>query len=91
MPLLGTWIGGRQKSSTDYFVSESRISWWVVCLSVVSAETSTLTVLSVPVIAYTATPVQGGIPVLRAILPESCTIGVFTQSVPPWKLRLDFA
>ena len=60
MPLLGVWIGGRQKSSTDYFVSEKRISWWVVCVSVVSAETSTLTVLSVPTVAYLATPEAGG-------------------------------
>jgi SSS family solute:Na+ symporter len=60
MPLLGVWIGGRQKSSTDYFVSEQRISWWVVCVSVVSAETSTLTVLSVPTVAYLATPAAGG-------------------------------
>ncbi|MGZ3142932.1 sodium:solute symporter [Lentzea chajnantorensis] len=68
MPLLGTWIGGRQKSATDYFVSEKRISWWVVCLSVVSAETSTLTVLSVPVIAYMATPAQGGMTYLTLAL-----------------------
>ncbi|AXX33265.1 sodium:solute symporter [Actinosynnema pretiosum subsp. pretiosum] len=52
MPLLGVWIGGRQRSATDYFVSERSISWWVVCVSVVSAETSTLTVLSVPTVAY---------------------------------------
>jgi solute:Na+ symporter, SSS family len=49
------WIGGRQRSAADYFVSERRISWWVVCVSVVSAETSTLTVLSVPTIAYGGT------------------------------------
>ncbi|MDQ2586253.1 sodium:solute symporter [Saccharothrix yanglingensis] len=55
MPLLGVWIAGRQRSATDYFVSERRISWWVVCVSVVSAETSTLTVLSVPTIAYLGT------------------------------------
>ncbi|GAA3866440.1 sodium:solute symporter [Saccharothrix violaceirubra] len=55
MPLLGALIGGRQRSATDYFVSERRISWWVVCVSVVSAETSTLTVLSVPTVAYGGT------------------------------------
>ncbi|MEV0680437.1 sodium:solute symporter [Actinosynnema sp. NPDC050436] len=55
MPLLGVWIGGRQRSAADYFVSERRISWWVVCVSVVSAETSTLTVLSVPTVAYGGT------------------------------------
>lgn len=60
MPLLGMKIGGKQQSATDYFISEKKISWWVVCLSVVSAETSTLTVLSVPVVAYLATPGAGG-------------------------------
>jgi SSS family transporter len=60
MPLLGVLIGGRQKSATDYFISEKKISWWVVCVSVVSAETSTLTVLSVPVVAYLAPPQSGG-------------------------------
>jgi SSS family transporter len=60
MPLLGVLIGGRQKSATDYFISEKKISWWVVCVSVVSAETSTLTVLSVPVVAYLAPPQAGG-------------------------------
>jgi solute:Na+ symporter, SSS family len=59
MPLLGVLIGGRQKSATDYFISEKKISWWVVCISIVSAETSTLTVLSVPVVAYLA-PAQAG-------------------------------
>jgi SSS family transporter len=60
MPLLGVLIGGRQKSATDYFISEKKISWWVVCVSVVSAETSTLTVLSMPVVAYLAPPQSGG-------------------------------
>jgi SSS family transporter len=68
MPLLGVLIGGRQKSATDYFVSEKKISWWVVCLSVVSAETSTLTVLSVPVVAYVAPPSAGGMTYLTLAL-----------------------
>jgi solute:Na+ symporter, SSS family len=68
MPLLGVLIGGRQKSATDYFVSEKKISWWVVCLSIVSAETSTLTVLSVPVVAYLAPPAAGGMTYLTLAL-----------------------
>lgn len=68
MPLLGVLIGGRQKSATDYFVSEKKISWWVVCVSVVSAETSTLTVLSVPVVAYVAPPSAGGMTYLTLAL-----------------------
>jgi solute:Na+ symporter, SSS family len=68
MPLLGVLIGGRQRSATDYFVSEKKISWWVVCVSVVSAETSTLTVLSVPVVAYLAPPSAGGMTYLTLAL-----------------------
>jgi SSS family solute:Na+ symporter len=68
MPLLGILIGGRQKSAKDYFVSEKKISWWVVCVSVVSAETSTLTVLSVPVVAYVAPPSAGGMTYLTLAL-----------------------
>jgi SSS family transporter len=68
MPLLGVLIGGRQKSSGDYFVGDSQISWWVVCLSVVSAETSTLTVLSIPTVAYLATPGAGGMTFLSLAL-----------------------
>jgi SSS family solute:Na+ symporter len=68
MPLLGVLIGGRQKSSDDYFVGESKISWWVVCLSVVSAETSTLTVLSIPTVAYLAAPGAGGMTFLSLAL-----------------------
>ncbi|PRX48352.1 SSS family transporter [Prauserella shujinwangii] len=51
-PLLGIAIGGRQKSSTDYFVGSRRIPWWAVTFSVVATETSTLTVISVPTVAY---------------------------------------
>jgi SSS family transporter len=68
MPLLGVLIGGRQKSATDYFISEKKIPWWVVCISIVSAETSTLTVLSVPVVAYLATPESGGMTYLTLAL-----------------------
>lgn len=68
MPLLGVLIGGRQRSATDYFVSEKKIPWWVVCVSIVSAETSTLTVLSVPVVSYLAPPQSGGMTYLTLAL-----------------------
>ncbi|MBK1786814.1 sodium:solute symporter [Prauserella cavernicola] len=72
MPLLGILIGGRQKSGNDYFVGEGKISWWVACLSVVSAETSTLTVLSVPTVAYLATPESGGMTYLSLAIGYIC-------------------
>ncbi|ASO22289.1 SSS family transporter [Actinoalloteichus hoggarensis] len=52
MPVLGVLIAGRQRSSADYFVGGRNLPWWAVCFSVVATETSTLTVISVPTVAY---------------------------------------
>ena len=49
---LGTRIGGRQQSSRDYFLGGRALPWWAVGLSVVASETSTLTFISVPGLAY---------------------------------------
>lgn len=50
--VYGILIGGRQKSARDYFVSEKAIPWWAVCFAIVATETSALTFISVPGIAY---------------------------------------
>ena len=50
--LLGLKLSGKQKTVTDYFLASHKISWWAVSLSVVATETSTLTFISVPAIAY---------------------------------------
>ena len=52
MPVLGLVFGGRQRTSQDYFVGSRQLPWWAVCFSVVATETSTLTVISVPTLAY---------------------------------------
>lgn len=44
--------GGKQKSARDYFVSEKAIPWWAVCFAIVATETSALTFISVPGVAY---------------------------------------
>jgi len=44
--------GGKQKSARDYFVSEKAIPWWAVCFAVVATETSALTFISIPGVAY---------------------------------------
>ncbi|SFC12165.1 hypothetical protein SAMN05216506_1011, partial [Saccharopolyspora kobensis] len=31
MPVLGLLLGGRQKSSQDYFVGSRQLPWWAVC------------------------------------------------------------
>ncbi|MFC6644041.1 hypothetical protein ACFQBQ_18570 [Granulicella cerasi] len=40
------------KSLKSYFLADNTIPWWAIALSVVSAETSTLTIISIPGLAY---------------------------------------
>lgn len=49
---LGLYAGGRQRSASDYFLGGRDLPWWAVCFSIVATETSTLTVIGVPAIAY---------------------------------------
>ncbi len=49
---LGLWAGGRQRSATDYFLGGRDLPWWAVTGSIVATETSTLTVIGVPAVAY---------------------------------------
>src|SRR3984893_12595020 len=51
-----TWFGARfrgsQNSLKDYFLGGRRAPWWAISLSIVSAETSTLTVIGTPALAF---------------------------------------
>lgn len=42
----------RQRTLKDYFLGDRNIPWWAISLSIVAAETSTLTIISVPGLAY---------------------------------------
>jgi len=48
----GTVISGRQRSSRDYFLGGKDLSWWAVGFSIVASETSTLTFISIPGLAF---------------------------------------
>lgn len=50
--LLGVWLGRGQKSARDYFVADKAIPWWAILFSVVATETSALTFISIPGVAY---------------------------------------
>ena len=50
---LGIWLGRDQKDAKDYFVAGKRIPWWAILFSVVATETSALTFISIPGLAYT--------------------------------------
>src|SRR5690348_13385526 len=41
-----------QRTLQGYFLADKAIPWWAISLSIVAAETSTLTVISVPGLAY---------------------------------------
>src|SRR6201981_107483 len=51
-----TWFGARfrssQRSLKDYFLGGKTAPWWAIALSIVSAETSTLTVIGTPSISF---------------------------------------
>ncbi|MBL8958500.1 MAG: sodium:solute symporter [Gemmatimonadetes bacterium] len=49
---LGIWLGRGQKSARDYFVADRAIPWWAILFSVVATETSALTFISIPGLAY---------------------------------------
>src|SRR5437764_15165898 len=50
--LLGAWFTRRQKDTRTYFVGDRNVSWWLVLISIVATETSTVTFLSIPGVAY---------------------------------------
>ena len=42
----------RRQTVKDYFLADNTIPWWAISLSIVAAESSTLTIISVPGLAY---------------------------------------
>ncbi len=50
--VFGIISGGKQRSVKDYFQGSKVVPWWAVCFSIVAAETSTLTFISIPGLAY---------------------------------------
>ena len=77
--VFGLRAGGRQTTTTDYFLGGRDLPWWAVCFSIVATETSTLTVIGVPAVAYggsltflqlTIGYVIGRVVVARVLLPR---------------------
>jgi SSS family transporter len=55
--LIGiTWFGARfrhqQRTLKDYFLGGRTAPWWAIALSIVSAETSTLTIIGTPALSF---------------------------------------
>jgi SSS family transporter len=51
--LFGLQFRSKDRSLKSYFLADRKIPWWAIGLSIVAAETSTLTIISVPGLAYT--------------------------------------
>lgn len=51
-----TWFGAQfrrsQTSLRDYFLAGRTAPWWAICFSIVSTETSTLTIIGTPALAF---------------------------------------
>jgi SSS family transporter len=50
--LFGIWFSSKQKTTEDYFVGDRSVPWWAIAASIVATETSTITFISVPGIAF---------------------------------------
>src|ERR1017187_6182717 len=49
---LGVWFGRDQRTTRDYFLGSRNIPWWGIGFSIVAAETSALTIIGVPAMAF---------------------------------------
>src|SRR6266496_905051 len=60
--VFGTLFRKSQRTVKDYFIGAKNTHWIVISLSIVATETSTLTLIGVPALAYStfARPEQGG-------------------------------
>ena len=50
--LFGIFYSGKQETTEDYFVGDRNVPWWAIAASIVATETSTITFISVPGIAF---------------------------------------
>ncbi len=84
----GLWFGRRQQSTRQYFLAGRNVPWWAIAASIVATETSTVTFISVPGIAWA----QGGDfrflqLVLGYVVARFIIAGVFM----PWYFRGELA
>src|SRR5215216_5891753 len=49
---FGILYAGKQETTEEYFVGDRSVPWWAIAASIVATETSTITFISVPGIAF---------------------------------------
>ncbi len=50
--IIGLYAGGKPGDAATYFRTDGSVSWWAASFSIVATETSLLTVISIPAVAY---------------------------------------
>ncbi|HLL75498.1 MAG TPA: hypothetical protein VK421_09560, partial [Pyrinomonadaceae bacterium] len=50
--LFGVWFSRKQRTTRDYFLGDRNVPWWAIAASIVATETSTITFISVPGVAF---------------------------------------
>ena len=50
--VFGSQFARFQKTTRDYFLTGRSVPWWAICCTIVATETSTLTFIGVPAMAY---------------------------------------
>ena len=89
--LFGLRFRKRHRSLRDYFLAGREIPWWAIALSIVAAETSTLTIISIPGLAYdtnlTFLQVVMGYLVGRVVISLCCCRNIFAATL--YRLRTD--
>ncbi|HEV8240126.1 MAG TPA: sodium/solute symporter [Thermoanaerobaculia bacterium] len=80
----GFFFGRRQHTTRRYFLAENGVPWWAIAASIVATETSTITFISVPGIAW----VKGGdfrfLQVVLGYVVARILISIFFM---PWYFR----
>ena len=49
---FGILFSGKQETTEDYFLGDRSVPWWAIAMSIVATETSTITFVSVPGVAF---------------------------------------
>ena len=82
--LAGIWFGRRQQTTKQYFLAGHGVPWWAIAASIVATETSTVTFISVPGIAYAA---GGDFRFLQIVLGYVVARVIISTVFMPWYFR----
>ena len=78
------YFARRQKTTRQYFVAGHRVPWWAIAASIVATETSTVTFISVPGIAWA---VGGDFRFLQLVFGYMLARIVISTVFMPWYFR----